>query len=165
MDYYYANCDNVEFVIVNDDVKPDSRLKHLHKKYGQTSKFLFQQNDSEYHRTRAFNEASKNTNREFLIAGDTDVIVHPEHIIECVTVMKGNDMVGGLYPYNGTFLHVKDKHKQTIKETNDIDFLTQFIPPKENQIPNYENDDILVAHINSRGGCNLFSKRYRTILF
>ena len=153
MDYYHANCKGVEFVIVNDDSKPDDRLKGLHKKYGSTSKFLFQENDDEYHRTRAFNQASKATNRKFLIIGDTDVIVHPKHIVECMNVMKGNESVGGIYPYGGLFLHVKDKHKQTIKKTNDIDFLTDLVPLEENQVPNYENDDILVAHTESRGGC------------
>lgn len=159
MGYYHANCDNVEFIVVNDDDKPDKRLKSLHKKYGKTSKFLFQDNYGEYHRTRAFNQASKNTDRPFLIAGDTDVIVHPIHILECINVMKGNDKVGGLYPYNGLFLHVKDKHKQTIRETNDIEFLPALVPSKENLVPNYENDDILVAHTESRGGCNLFSHK------
>ena len=164
MGYYHANCNNVEFVIVNDDIKPDKRLKQLHKKYGKTSKFLFQHNEGEYHRTRAFNQASKNTDRPFLIAGDTDVIVHPKHIIECVNVMKDNDRLGGFYPYNGLFLWAKGEHKQTIKETNSIDFLDDLVPVRENLVPNYENNDVLVAHTKSRGGCNLFNHRIWDII-
>ena len=88
MDYYYNNCENVQFVIVNDDAEPDNRLKDLYAKYGDTSKFLFQKNADMYHRTKAFNQASTNTDRDFLIAGDTDVIVHPTHLLSCVEMMR-----------------------------------------------------------------------------
>ena len=160
MDYYYNNCENVQFVIVNDDAEPDNRLKDLYAKYGDTSKFLFQKNADMYHRTKAFNQASTNTDRDFLIAGDTDVIVHPTHLLSCVEMMRDDENIGAMYPYNGLFIHVSDKHKQTILETHNIDFLDQYIPDKEHQIPNYENEDILVAHHQSQGGCNMFRHKH-----
>jgi len=167
MDYYHHNSENVEFIIVNDDSKPDKRLKFLHDRYGKTSKFLFQENDGMYHRTRAFNEAANNTDRPFIIAHDTDVIIHPEHLVECKKYMEANPIIGGIYPYNGLFLHPNDKHKQTIKETKSIDFLqetiTKFLNGREFNkqlfIPNYTSDDWLVAHNNSKGGSNMYNHK------
>ena len=78
MDFYHATCDNCEFIIVNDDKVPDKRLKKLHSKFGQTSKFLFLQNDDIYLRTLSFNKGFSESTRKAVIAGDTDVIIHPE---------------------------------------------------------------------------------------
>jgi hypothetical protein len=156
MDYFHKNCTNVQFVIINDDKSPDNRLKKLHSKYGNTSKFLFQENSGEYHRTRALNEASKHTDREYLIAGDTDVIVHPDYIASSIQYCNENKNTGGIYPYNGLFIHVSEDHKKTIKKSKSIDFLNKCIPSKENQYPHYKNNDIYVAHTRSVGGCVMY---------
>jgi len=164
MDYYHSNCENVEFIIVNDDAKPDKRLKFLSERY-KSSKFLFQENSGMYHRTRAFNQASKQTDRPFIIAHDTDVIIHPHNLVECKEFMRKNPILGGVYPYNGLFIHPSDKHKQTIKETKSVDFLqdmiTEFLNGREFNRdifpPNYTNEDFLVAHNNSKGGSNMYN--------
>ena len=156
MDYYHHACDNVEFIIVNDDSIPDDRLRNLNETYTD-SKFLFQKNDNIYHRTRAFNAASVNSTRPFIIAGDTDVIVHPKYILQSIDLMRKNDTVAAMHPYNGLFLHVSGDIKQEIIRRKDINFLLEYVPDKSNQVPNYEDGNILVAHTNSQGGCIIYN--------
>ena len=40
MKYYHTHCDNVEFIIVNDDAIVEPKLKELNEKY-PNSKFMF----------------------------------------------------------------------------------------------------------------------------
>ena len=159
MEYYHHNCDNVEFVIVNDDKKPDPRLKPLKDKY-PNSKFLFQENDDVYHRTRALNQASLHTYRKIVIAGDTDVIVYPAYILQCQEQIENDSTIAGIYPYNGLFIHVSDDLKAKIIKEKSIDFLTQYIPEPEDRQPYYKTDNILVAHPHSKGGCIVYSHRH-----
>ena len=160
MDYYHEHCINVEFVIVNDDTEPDKRLKSLHEKYGDTSRFLFQQNKDIYHRTRAFNVGSTSTDRPYIIAGDTDVIVHPKHILKSVQILKSDDKIAAVFPYNGLFIELNDKLKQQLIETRDTSSLYEFIPPADKHAPEYKDDNITIIHDKSKGGCIVYSHKH-----
>ena len=156
LEYYHHNCNNIEFIIVNDDIHPDNKLKPLHEQY-PNSKFLFQQNDGVYHRTRAFNEASKHTDRPVVVAGDTDVIVHPEYLLRASNQLIQDETIGSIYPYNGLFIHVSKDLKKKIQQTNCIEFLPEHIPDPSNRVPYYQTEHILVAHPHSLGGCIMYN--------
>lgn len=156
MDYYYNQCINVQFIVINDDKHPDEQLRPLASKYGATSTFSFLKNDGIYRRTLSFNRAFKQTNRPIVIAGDTDIIIHPSHIQEAE-----NKIISGeydhMYPYNGLFCWAKEPLVKKFKETFDIKKFEAHKPAKKDRVPYFENDNILVAHPNSRGGCIMYS--------
>ena len=106
LEYYYNTCKNLEFIIVNDDSKPESKLKEIHNKY-KNIKILFLKNNSFHNKSLAFNSAYKETSRKIIIAHDTDVIIDPKFILEGADkILKGDaDFV---YPYNGLFCWVKE---------------------------------------------------------
>ena len=163
MDYYHTVCDNCEFIVVNDDKEPDKRLRPLYEKYGSTNKFLFLENDDIYRRTLAFNQGFNNSTRRLMIAGDTDIIIHPKHIVKAEYLILSGEH-NHVYPYNGLFVHVKEHIRDQFKQELDFDILNKLKPVQENRYPYYENDDILVAHPNSKGGCIMYeSEMYRNI--
>ena len=158
LDYYHSTCDNCEFVIINDDKEPDSRLRSIYDKYKKNNIFLFLQNDDIYRRPLSFNKAFCNSTRPLMIAGDTDVIIHPRYLVKA-----GNMILGGecnhIYPYNGLFTHVKEHIRDKFKANFDFDILSSVKPIHENRYPYYENEDILVAHHQSRGGCIMYESQ------
>ena len=121
MDYYHDTCTDCEFIIVNDDIEPDSTLKPLYNKYKHTSKFLFFKNDDIYMRTLSFNKGFKESTRPLVIAGDTDVIIHPKHIKKAADIILSGE-ASHVYPYNGLFVHIKEHIRDFFKEkfTNSI---------------------------------------------
>ena len=156
MDYYYNQCDNVQFIIINDCNQPDDQLRPLASKYGDTSIFSFLKNDGIYRRTLSFNRGFKQTNRPIVIAGDTDVIIHPSHIQEAENKITSGEY-DHMYPYNGLFCWAKEPLVEKFKENFDIKKFEAHKPAKKDRIPYFENDNILVAHPNSRGGCIMYS--------
>lgn len=163
MDMYHEMCDNVEFVIINDDKEPDSRLRPLYEKYGETSKFLFLQNDDIYRRPMAFNKGFTNTDRPTMIAGDTDVLIHPTYLKQAEEKIHSGECQH-IYPYNGMFIHIKEHIRDDFKKDYDFDKLLKLKPSEHNRYPYYETNDILIAHTASRGGCIMYeSKMYNDI--
>jgi len=155
MEYYHKHCDNVEFVIVNDDVVVEPKLKELHTKY-PNSKFMFMHNDSIYRRTLAFNKAYRQTGRSIIIAGDTDVIINPKYIIEGANIIN-NGEADHVYPYNGVFCWVWDNLIGEFTKKLDIAEFEKYTPTPDQRYPLYEDSNILIAHTQSRGGCIMYS--------
>ena len=162
MEYYHQTCTDVQFVIVNDDKQPDQRLRRLYEKYND-SLFLYIKNDSTYRRTLAFNKAFNSTNRPIVIAGDTDVIINPLYIKSAADIIMSGEY-NHIYPYNGLFCWIKEHIVTEFNKNYDIGLFEKYKPEKHKRIANYEDNNILVAHPCSRGGCIMYSSElYRDI--
>jgi predicted glycosyltransferase involved in capsule biosynthesis len=154
--FYRNNSENLEIVLVNDDKELDNDFKDLCKRY--SCKGLFMQNIDIYWRTKAFNEASKLLDCEYIIAGDTDVIIDPKFILQAKIEFLKNDKVAIIYPYNGMFIHLKQPMfekfaiNQSLLELLDS---SQTLKP----IPYDQDDNFLVAHPHSKGGMVMFNKK------
>lgn len=153
--YYRNNSKNLEIIIINDDVSLDSGMKYLCKKY--KCKGFLMENSGIYWRTKAFNEASKILEAEYIIAGDTDVIVSPEFLLDAKDGLYNDPTVGILYPYNGMFVHLKNKLAVDFFETGDLK-PAEALRNTITRVPLFENENFLVAHNNSKGGMVMFKK-------
>jgi predicted glycosyltransferase involved in capsule biosynthesis len=154
--FYRENSDNLQIAILNDDKELDKDFKRLCKQYD--CKGLFMENHDVYWRTKAFNEMSKILTCEFIIAGDTDVIVDPKFILKAVERFHQNDMIGVVYPYNGMFIHLKQPMFEKFQvDQSLVDLLnkSQTLKP----IPYDQDDNFLVAHPQSKGGMVMFRKK------
>lgn len=153
--FYRENSENLQIAILNDDKELDKDFKRLCKQYD--CKGLFMANHDIYWRTKAFNEMSKILNVDYLIAGDTDVIVDPVFLHEAKYKFEkyGNGRI--IYPYNGMFIHLKQPMFEKFSENQSlVDLLekSQSLKP----IPYDQDDNFLVAHPHSKGGMVMFSK-------
>ena len=155
--FYRENSDNLQIAILNDDKELDKDFKRLCKQYD--CKGLFMENNDVYWRTKAFNEMSKILDVEYLIAGDTDVIVDPKYILEAIEKFHTPyEAVGIVYPYNGMFIHLKQPmfEKFTIDQSL-VDLLEKSKTLKP--IPYDQDENFLVAHPQSKGGMVIFCKK------
>jgi len=152
--FYRENSDNLQIAILNDDKELDKDFKRFCKQYD--CKGLFMENNDVYWRTKAFNEMSKILDVEYLIAGDTDVIVDPKFILEATQLF--NKDTGIVYPYNGMFIHLKQPmFEMFVVGQALVDLLnkSQTLKP----IPYDQDENFLVAHPMSKGGMVMFSKK------
>jgi len=152
--FYRDNSENLQIAILNDDKELDKDFKRLCKQYD--CKGLFMENNDVYWRTKAFNEMSKILDVEYLIAGDTDVIVDPKYILEAKELFRNN--VGIVYPYNGMFIHLKQPMFEIFavgQALLDLLDKSQTLKP----IPYDQDENFLVAHPHSKGGMVMFSKK------
>lgn len=159
--FYRENSENLQIAILNDDKELDKDFKRLCKQYD--CKGLFMENHDVYWRTKAFNEMSKILDVDYLIAGDTDVIVDPR-FLKMTKEMFGEPHDSGLldygiiYPYNGMFIHLKQPmFEKFIKDQSLADLYnkSQTLKP----IPYDQDENFLVAHPQSKGGMIMFSKK------
>lgn len=152
--FYRENSENLQITILNDDKELDKDFKRLCKQYD--CRGLFMENHDVYWRTKAFNEMSKIVDVDYLIAGDTDVIIDPKFILEAKQLFDKN--VGIVYPYNGMFIHLKQPmfEKFAIGQSlADLLDKSQTLKP----IPYDQDENFLVAHPHSKGGMVMFSKK------
>ena len=151
--FYRENSDNLQIAILNDDKELDKDFKRLCKQYD--CKGLFMVNHDVYWRTKAFNEMSKILDVEYLIAGDTDVIVDPKFLLEAKQLFDEN--TGIVYPYNGMFVHLKQPmFEKFVEDQSLVDLLdkSQTLKP----IPYDQDENFLVAHPQSKGGMVMFKR-------
>jgi predicted glycosyltransferase involved in capsule biosynthesis len=153
--FYRENSENLQIAILNDDKQLDKDFKRLCKQYD--CKGLFMVNHDVYWRTKAFNEMSKILDVDYLIAGDTDVIVDPVFLHEAKYKFEKYGKGRIIYPYNGMFIHLKQPMFEKFVENQSlVDLLekSQSLKP----IPYDQDDNFLVAHPHSKGGMVMFSK-------
>lgn len=155
--FYRENSQNLQIAIVNDDKELDKDFKRLCKQYD--CKGLFMENPDVYWRTKAFNEMSKILDVDYLIAGDTDVIIDPKYLLKSKEMFNTEyEALGIVYPYNGMFIHLKQPmfEKFAIDQSL-VDLLdkSQTLKP----IPYDQDDNFLVAHNQSKGGMVMFYKQ------
>lgn len=155
--FYRENSENLQIAILNDDKELDKDFKRLCKQYD--CKGLFMENHAVYWRTKAFNEMSKVLDVEYLIAGDTDVIVDPVYIKQAKEMFNiPYQAVGIVYPYNGMFIHLKQPMFEKFAVDQSLfDLLekSQALKP----VPYDQDENFLVEHHHSKGGMVMFCKK------
>ena len=144
-EFYKLNCDNVEFVYIEDDI---------------TSKFIdfddscsihkLHYNDDEYCRPLCYNIGAKLTNRPFLYFLDADCIIHPRHIFTSARRLHSNDNIGALNPYNGTALYTHYNVKDAFEKDPSYELLMKYFPKRVQT--HYRDDNLLVGNTNALGG-------------
>ncbi len=152
--FYRDKSENLQIAILNDDKELDKDFKRLCKQYD--CKGLFMENHDVYWRTKAFNEMSKILDIDYLIAGDTDVIVDPKYLKRAKSCFTDN--IGIVYPYNGMFIHLKQPMFTKFVEDQSLVYLldkSRTLKP----IPYDQDENFLVAHNQSKGGMVMFSKK------
>ena len=153
--FYRENSENLQIAILNDDKELDEDFKRLCKQYD--CKGLFMENHDVYWRTKAFNEMSKILDVDYLIAGDTDVIVDPKYLLQAKNQFQENERIGVIYPYNGMFIHLKQPMFEIFREGQTLlDLLSKSQTLKP--IPYDQDENFLVAHPHSKGGMVMFRK-------
>jgi predicted glycosyltransferase involved in capsule biosynthesis len=155
IEYYRKTSSDLEIVIINDDKNLDKDLKNLCS--DNNVKAFFMENDDIYWRTKAFNEASKHLNCEYIISGDTDVIVNAKHLLNASVILKDTPTIGIVYPYNGMFVHLKAEIAKNVICDKSISNLEEQISTLK-PIPYFETTNFLVAHPQSKGGMVMFRK-------
>lgn len=155
--FYRENSENLQIAILNDDKELDKDFKKLCKQYD--CKGLFMENHDVYWRTKAFNEMSKILDVDYLIAGDTDVIVDPRYLKRAKNCLSDNDITGIVYPYNGLFIHLKQPmFEKFAVDQSLVELLNKSKTLKP--IPYDQDENFLVAHNQSKGGMVMFSKKF-----
>lgn len=153
VEFYRRHSENLQIVVINDDKEPDEGLRELKKHFD--CDILFFENSDIYWRTLCFNKASKECEGKCIIAGDTDVFIHPEYLKKAYERLMSDRDIGIVYPYNGMFVHLKNDIANKFFENFDIEILESKIPTLKPE-PYFQTDDFLVAHPHSKGGCIMF---------
>lgn len=154
--FYRTTTSNLEIIICNDDKEMDEDLIRLCKTYDCTG--IFFKNQNEYWRTLCFNEASKLFNSNYIIAGDTDVVINPEFLLKSKNILKEDKTIGIIYPYNGVFVNVIGDSLNKFINSVDIEVMESSLPELKLEY-GYKNDNYEISSLESKGGNVMFSKQ------
>ena len=128
---------------------------------------FFSKSDTEWRKGEGFNKGIKLAKTNILNFIDTDIIIHPNQLLETADRLWEDDNAGLMYPYNGLFLCAEKPLKDKFCETLNYEELL-VIPEavelytgiKDNTLDtdqmSYVNkvyNDILIGHMASKGGC------------
>lgn len=72
-----------------------------------------------FHRTRMLNDMAMMATTPFVFNYDADVFFDPEHILECIKILR-NGKASACYPYDGRFFRVDRKHIHSINSSLQI---------------------------------------------
>lgn len=150
--YFHTFIDYGELFIINDDKEQDPELENISNQYPNVT-LAFYKNDGVYKRTLCFNKIAAISTKKILCFYDTDTLVKPEYL-----ELSQNGILGGsvdhVYPYNGIFVDVKKKSRETLAN---FDFQKLEILLESRHL-GYDNDDVNVIHNASVGGIIMISK-------
>lgn len=84
---WLAGFSNVEIIIVEQD--SHSKLSHLPLK----AKHIFIKNDGPFNKNWSLNVGLKNVLSDIVVFGDSDLIMHPEHLIQSLEQIKDYEFI------------------------------------------------------------------------
>lgn len=124
LDYYSALLPDSNYIMVEDDKVHNPMFDQVNYPPKRTQ-YLFVENDSWYHRTRAFNIGSIHAplSTKAIVFMDTDCIISEKFMREGIDSILSNraDVV---WPYNGTVIDTNEEVKQQFVESQlDYNFL------------------------------------------
>jgi hypothetical protein len=163
LNYYSKNIPGCKFVIVEDDIKHNTLLDNI--KWPKGTALFFMENKGLWHKTRALNEAAKNSKTDLIVQLDIDCIFNYESIQKCADFLNSNEDYHFGFPYNGYIIDVNfniyDKFEQ---EGFNYQTLMNCLPDKELLKLGYGNENLLVRCTNKEhlgvGGIVMFKKDY-----
>ena len=145
----------IQFIIIEDDIKSNQELLSPHLL--DHDKYKFIKNSDTYIRPHCFNIGSQMCDHNVIIAGDTDVFIHPDYLDKAATHII-NDGISVMYPYNGLFVVVESELRKKIISDPSYDHVGQYIET----LPRNINDStglLTIGHTDSKGGCVMFNKK------
>jgi predicted glycosyltransferase involved in capsule biosynthesis len=150
INFYRKNCTNFNFIFVEDD--SNEKLPSIIF-FEKNDIYMFEKNVNMWNKCKSFNTGIKKSQSDILIFHDLDVILNPSQLLTTINILKENKNYGLMYPYNGLFLCVNKQIKNTFSRTLDYKDLEKYFPL--NLSVNFSDDNVLVGHNNSVGGCVL----------
>ena len=149
-DYYKQHCVNYECIFIEDNITQDvPDIIELQENYT----YIFKKNNAAWNKCASFNRGIALAKSEILAFHDLDAILNIDQIINTIEILKSDNTLGLVYPYNGNFLCVDTSLKDKFEKTLDIACLYEHFPKQV--YVNYSNSNVLVGAINSVGGCVL----------
>jgi len=164
MGYYRKHCSGYTHIIVEDDAT--SKVP-MHIDLTEDDVYVFTKSSTEWKKSEGYNKGIKLAKTNIINLIDTDIIIHPDQIIETAKALNNDSNAALIYPYNGLFLCAQKKLKDEFCKTLDYNTLqsrtpsqfSDYIGSRDKSIgtlKRYINgvyDDVLVGHVVSKGGC------------
>ena len=162
--FYRKHCENYTHIIIEDDTT--SKVPS-HLELTKDDVYVFTRSTTEWKKCEGFNKGIKLAKTNILTLIDTDIIIHPEYILDGARTLTADKNSALIYPFNGLFLCAEKELKDKFCETLQYETLGDLIPTQFldytcsrhsdiNQLKQYINgvyDGVLVGHIDSKGGC------------
>jgi len=152
-DYYRKYCSNFQFIFFEDTQQP-VLLNTIQLQ--NNDKYIHMYNSGEWVKARGFNTGAKLSDNDIIIFHDTDIILHPEQIIQGRDRLTTSINTGLIYPYDGLFIYTKMPVKNKFEESLNYTDLSKHLPDTRNVY--YQNDNVWIVHNNSVGGCVMSRK-------
>lgn len=152
-DYYRKHCVNFQYIFFEDTTKP-ILLEHI--KLHDNDKYVHMINTGEWIKARGFNAGAKLSDNNVIIFHDTDIILHPEQILQGRKRLFESDNTGLVYPYDGLFIYTKLPVKNKFEQTLEYSDLSVHLPNTRQVY--FQNENIWIVHNNSVGGCVMARK-------
>lgn len=152
--YYRKYCKNFQFIFFEDTTKDPVLLQNI--KLTGNDKYIHMANDGEWIKARGFNTGAKLSDNNVLIFHDTDIVLHPEQIIQGSERLLTSDNTGLVYPYDGLFIYTKMPLKDKFEQTLDYSDLMKCLPPTRQVY--YQDENTWIVHNHSVGGCVMARK-------
>lgn len=164
MAYYRQNCDNYTHIIIEDDSEPRAGNKIILTK---DDVLVYTFSDTEWNKSEGFNKGIKLAKTNILNLIDTDIIIHPKHLLETANILKSDSSAALIYPYNGLFLCAEKELKDVFCNSLNYDDLIDRVPSEFTDyagskdrdmstlthLLNVDRDGVTVGHYASKGGC------------
>jgi len=150
--FYKENCENVDFIFVENDCKIKSNLyipiNNIH---------YFIENTNVFNKCKTFNTGGKLSKRKYVCFLDVDIIINPQQIINAKNKIIENKM-DLMIPYNGIAFYLTKESKDKFMIYKNYDYLVSIFPEKFHT--NYQNKNLLIANNQSVGGCIIMSNDF-----
>lgn len=151
IEFYKRYCSNTQFIIVEDSYKQNVFPEALG--LSEEDIYYHHKNASYFAKSKSFNVGSRQTKRPILLALDTDVIVHPEYILEGTARVK-EEKIALFVPHNGVAFYLEEHVKIDFLQDNSYETLLKYMP--ETIEYQKRNENLKIAELKSIGGCVLF---------
>lgn len=162
--YYKKTCKNYSHIFIEDDTEP--KVPGV-LDFDENDVYVFMKSDTEWRKCEGFNKGIKLAKTNILNLIDTDIIIHPEQLLDTAKTLTEDSNAALIYPFNGLFLCAEKETKDKFCESLDYQILADRFPSQFDDYVCSQNHDmstltqylngvfngILVGHVDSRGGC------------
>jgi len=152
--YYRKHCKNFQFIFFEDTRTQPVLLQNIELQ--NNDKYIHMRNTGEWIKARGFNTGAKLSDNNILIFHDTDIILHPDQILQGKQRLLETTNTGLVYPYDGLFIYTKMPVKNEFEKTLNYDDLIKHLPATRQVY--YQNENVWIVHNHSVGGCVMSRK-------
>ena len=153
--FYRKYCDNLQFIIVENDTQNRLNRKQLNLTDNDKTVFL-KSEDGIFNKCRSYNIGAIHSNRKNIIATDVDCVVNPERLLQSKAHLNSNTFVK---PYSGLSFYMREYSSKKFKEQEySFDYLKKIIPHPTNFRVNFHDTNLEIGNLKSPGGCVVFER-------